>query len=1047
MNHLRSSLSRVALLSCLAALAIGRAAGTQTMAFNYKSRSSQLDLLQRRSGTAGYVAGRIDTLRLLALRVEFVADTIAETTGDGKFMLQPPSEPTIDPPPHDRRYFDAQLQALANYYRTVSNGKLILTWDLYPQAETTAYQLPNPMIYYAPGDDHPEKDRRLVELFRDAVQAADLQDGPSFSEFDAFIVFHAGVGNDVSFDFDPTPNDVPSAFLSLADLREHLANNDPTFPGIAVNNGNFFVREGIILPETENQEGFEIGLLGTAAIMMGFQLGLPALFNAENGASGIGRWGLMDQGSGNFQGLLPAEPSAWEKVFMGWEQPVEIRFGENFQVAAPRVTITPNKIYKIPISGTEYFLVENRQRDVNGDNLAVGFDISGNRVEFSDANGGEIAAGTAIGVIVSVDEYDYGLPGSGILIWHIDEAVIREKLAENRVNADRDHRGVDLEEADGAQDIGRFYGFLDPGAGAENGVPEDAWWASNEVITRFLRPGQPVRFGPDTQPSSRANNRANSHIVIDGFSERQPIMTFSVRNTMLVDGFPQFCGPGALPPVAVELDRTIPGKEVVVARQDGVILAWRANGSSYFPATEMVSAGAPGKELRQYLFARFAVLPESLKFPPAVADLNADGNEELVFVDLAGNVTVLTGRDADDDLAADVLWQNPVDVAPSTEVVVRQSDRTIWAGFSNGEMYGFAANGTRFDPVALLKPISHLALVGDLALIAAGEEVYVHRRGRPVQLLHRFTAPVSGLAITDIDNDERLDFVALAVDARGVIYDETGALRYELALQTDPAPAGLAVGDVDGDGFKDLVLASPGGLFAFSRNGASLLDFPIRHHGVRFAGSPARPPEPLLLDIAGDGTQAVFAIGGDGDLHAYDSRGRTLDGFPVAVADPTLTIGGAFDIDDDGYLELLVLSGDAFVTAFRLPGLATEGAHAWPVWGQNPSRSRSNLRRETPQTPGIALLPANAAYNYPNPAIGPSTTIRYRLNAPARVFIRIFDLAGDLVDEFPGPAVPGADNEVLWSLGAVQSGVYMARIEAKGERETAVAIFKIAVVR
>jgi hypothetical protein len=65
----------------------------------------------------------------------------------------------------------------------------------------------------------------------------------------------------------------------------------------------------------------------------------------------------------------------------------------------------------------------------------------------------------------------------------------------------------------------------------------------------------------------------------------------------------------------------------------------------------------------------------------------------------------------------------------------------------------------------------------------------------------------------------------------------------------------------------------------------------------------------------------------------------------------------------------------------------------------------------------------------------------------ARVRIKIFDLAGDLVADFAGPGVGGLDNEVLWDVSGIQSGVYFARIEATGDAGSGIAIVKIAVVK
>ena len=61
--------------------------------------------------------------------------------------------------------------------------------------------------------------------------------------------------------------------------------------------------------------------------------------------------------------------------------------------------------------------------------------------------------------------------------------------------------------------------------------------------------------------------------------------------------------------------------------------------------------------------------------------------------------------------------------------------------------------------------------------------------------------------------------------------------------------------------------------------------------------------------------------------------------------------------------------------------------------------------------------------------------------------ITVYDFAGDKVTEFPGPGIGGMDNEAAWDVSAVQSGVYYARIEARGASETGVAIVTVAVVK
>ncbi|MBN1558704.1 hypothetical protein JW998_00540, partial [candidate division KSB1 bacterium] len=354
-------------------------------------------------------------VNILALRVQFVRDSLKTTTGDGHFDLSSESSYIIDRPPHNKTYFEHQLLALGNYFDFVSKGKLHLDYQVYPQAEDEAYQMPYNMVYYSGEEDEEKQQQRWAELLRDAVHAAQM-DAPGFAQFDAFIVFHAGVGNDFAFDFNETPFDIQSAFIDFETLKKTLGDGNPGYQGIDA--GNFYVQEGIILPEQQCQKDINLGLLGTATLLMGSQLGMPSLFNTQNGRAGIGMWGLMDQGSYNYYGLIPAQPCAWMKLYMGWEEAVTVHTMDQAVLGTSHTTSAPHLI-KVPITATEYFLLENRQEDWNGDRLTFGRDEFGRRAQFDSV--GNIAIEEGLRVITSVDEYDYGLPGSGILIWHIDE--------------------------------------------------------------------------------------------------------------------------------------------------------------------------------------------------------------------------------------------------------------------------------------------------------------------------------------------------------------------------------------------------------------------------------------------------------------------------------------------------------------------------------------------------------------------------------------------------------------------------------------------------
>ena len=132
--------------------------------------------------------------------------------------------------------------------------------------------------------------------------------------------------------------------------------------GIPVDGGAFLVREGMILPETESQDGIELGLNGIVTSNFGTQLGWLDLFSPEEGRTGIGRFGLMDPpGFFNGDGLLPALPCAWTRQDADLEVPTTIYYSsdDEFMIYST-LSDNPNRVYRLPINENEYFLIENR---------------------------------------------------------------------------------------------------------------------------------------------------------------------------------------------------------------------------------------------------------------------------------------------------------------------------------------------------------------------------------------------------------------------------------------------------------------------------------------------------------------------------------------------------------------------------------------------------------------------------------------------------------------------------------------------------------------
>ena len=508
-----------------------------------------ISLSSQINSTRGFV-------RVAAIRVSFIEDNNPGTTGNGSFLYNAPIDTcgkyTIDPVPHNRSYFESQLRAVSNYYKSVSYNNFGIDLDnsaVFPLDEETTYMLPQEMNYYHPFNQDDIHDERITELLRDAIEAAYNADSIDFSLYDHIIVFHAGIGQDFSLPFlDPTPEDIPSTFIDIEMLNTYL--------GGPIQISNTIINQGIILPETQNHLFFEesdniflnaeepcdyqYGLTGTFALMLGFAIGLPPLWDTESGQSGIGIFGLMDQGSNNGRGLIPSPPDAWTRKFAGWENSVKIIPPASINLHSR----SKDNIIEVSINKNEYFLIENRTNWYR-DNMYIDsiryiiYERSQRYPPFIEILFDSVSIDKdENGVVTNIYDYDLGLPSSGLLIWHIDEQTIRNGVDNYSINSNRLHRGVDLEESDGAQDIGfpSIFLFSDPSAGYFG----DMWFKGNLEYERSNpdMKGLYPEFSQYTYPSTNSNSGSSSFISIDNIGNQSDTMSFNIYNSILADGFP-----------------------------------------------------------------------------------------------------------------------------------------------------------------------------------------------------------------------------------------------------------------------------------------------------------------------------------------------------------------------------------------------------------------------------------------------------------------------------------------------------------------------------
>jgi hypothetical protein len=245
--------------------------------------------------------------------------------------------------------------------------------------------------------------------------------------------------------------------------------------------------------------------------------------------------------------------------------------------------------------------------------------------------------------------------------------------------------------------------------------------------------------------------------------------------------------------------------------------------------------------------------------------------------------------------------------------------------------------------------------------------------------------------------------------------------------------------DIDHDDRIDIVMASGPTIVAWNHNGTMVDYFPIKSDSNAFLG-------PILGHGDDDGLTDIFAGTMQGNIYAYSADGTILTGFPLSAGNRLTVMPAMANIDDDYDYELLAISRGRLMV-WELAETRITRKNAWPEYARDSHHSGHAFTATEIPAPSDKLMPENLVYNYPNPTEGSSTTIRYRLDSAAEVTIHIFDLAGELITEMTGPGVAFTDNEVVWDLTGVTSGVYLARVCAKADGKEEVAIIKIAVAK
>lgn len=1014
-------------------------------------------------------------LHLLAARIEFQPDQNPFTSGNGTFdtgsvpYLESPGT-SVDALPHDQGYFEAHLEFAKNYFERNSGNGIEISYSVLP----AVYRLQRKMEEYSPVGENPGLEP-LADLMVDSwsmiAESGSLDLPATHCSNIAFILFHAGIGRDIELtgtSLDRTPQDIPSAYLSLNSLRDLL--DDPSFSGISINNGSVLVSNTLIIPRTLSRAGTEVNgdrfvvplsVNGLLTSRIGSHLGLPDLFNTTNGRSGIGRFGLMD-GAGifSYNGLFPPNLSAWERVYLGWAEPFGIQYDSEMHIALEATSETqPGEIGRVSISSDEYYLIENRHRDPHGTGVILTIrkpDGSFVQQTFSNEDDDFVNQSRGFdlllepGVVTDVSHFDFSLPGGlrnpgsgysngkalngGILIWHIDESVIRRQINSTGINSNPDRRGVEVKEADGAQDIGRpIEGLFFQNE--VNGSPFDFWWNGNDsaVITQS---GDTLslyqnRFGLDTFPNNYSHAGTPSFFELYDFSDNLPTASFRIRPVQPVDILyepPQRLG---LAPLRTTFQSEDPYlrhyplslRGFINSRQEPHLLISADNGFRilHLETMEWITPPVMIKRMQQPL-----ILPGMNRIAAASRpDFSRSDGLKLDFYEIGENKTELVNSAEIPANNGYLSWSDPdyVDLEGTDLRFNIEEDLLV-------SLSGITRNS------AVIQSLQASIIDNRLSIRSGTETLQLNSDIRESDHLSL------GLLA---QSDQSID-VWLNLGRKLQIYRGVNQYRDPLTIVENESLQRPAFGDLSGDGYPDIAWISEHGdrMTVRNLNGATLEGFPVKApKSTKFFGAP------LIADLNGNGNQELLIMGRDSYsllIFGYSSSGSKLPGFPLLAGDAgqpdeqpvIMTVAG-------NYLAAVNSSNELILWKFPQISAVEWGS----VLGDGVNNKGSYISSATspnPAEPLQTLLDQDETYNWPNPARD-HTHIRFHTRQPAEIRIRILTLSGRLIHDSETTSRGSFPEEIRIETSQWASGAYIALIEANDGKSRESLMFKIAVVR
>lgn len=308
---------------------------------------------------------------------------------------------------NEENYSDASLGfvgSVSDYFRDQSNGVFNLTFDV-----AGPVMMPENYAYY--GSNIPYDDANVRTMLTTALNAIDADtdfsryDWNGDGEVEQVFFIYAGLGEANGGDEN-----------TVWPHKSIISNQGVTLDGMTVNT---YACSAECQPIYQGEYVVDTHIDGIGTICHEFShcLGLADMYDTDySGGYGMGSWDLMNQGSYNADGFRPACYTGFERMQIGWYQPIELT--ETTDISGMKSLADNGNFYIVrndgnpgsgnPVYSGEYYVLENRQR---------------------------------------TGRWDTGLPASGLLITHVD--FDQSVWNANSPNNDPSHQRCTIIPADG----------------------------------------------------------------------------------------------------------------------------------------------------------------------------------------------------------------------------------------------------------------------------------------------------------------------------------------------------------------------------------------------------------------------------------------------------------------------------------------------------------------------------------------------------------------------------------------------------------------------